>query len=284
MIVSRRVGTGLFWVLGMLVTSLWAREYRLPELGYRIVIDDRYALSSETGGVYLFTTPNQRSMILVRNWPGLTAEAVGEASRQGYREEGLALSVKGKAVVHSPDGGWGMTFPVAGMFEGHRIEGRLGGFVGTQGQGMVVLVAAVPAQWPDDRRLAASVIDSIGFIEYAGDEDFNRWRQYLSGRRLAYRSTYEGGSSREDYYLCSDGRFLQSAGDADFSSAPGVSVFGQSHDRAAGDWRLVRDGRDVYLVFRYGNGEEEHARLEDRQGKTLLNGVRYYVVENDQCP
>lgn len=29
---------------------------------------------------------------------------------------------------------------------------------------------------------------------------------------LAYRSAYGGGLSREDYYLCSDGSFMQNGG------------------------------------------------------------------------
>ena len=60
-------------------------------------------------------------------------------------------------------------------------------------------------------------------------------------------------------------------------------MFGQSGKRGTGNWRVRAVEGEAHLVFSYDDGREESARLGDKRGKTLLNGSRYYVVENDQC-
>jgi len=273
----------LFLILLLAPLLVSAKTYTSPELGFSIRIDEVFSQPTEDGEMYVFTAAGGRDRIIIQNWPGLTVEAVREAGRAGYRDDGVDLRPRGAAREHQPAQGWGLSLPVSGVIDRQKVEGMLGGFVGEQGQGFIILIASSPENWPRLRAKARPLFDSIAFVEYRGGVEVEKWQQYLQGKRLAYRSTYDGGSSREDYYLCSDGRFLQSGGTYDFATAPGVSVFGQSGKRGAGNWRVQAVEGEAYLVFTYDDGREESARLEDKGGKTLLNGSRYYVVENDQC-
>lgn len=264
-------------------SAVMARSYSDPNLGFSIRIDDSFSQLSEDGNVFYFTTPDNSATVIVKNWPGLSVEAVRAAGGSGYQDEGLLLSTTAAPSEKQLTGGWGLSVAVEGKLERHNIRGRLGGFVGEQGQGFIILVAALPDKWPGYQARARAIFDSIRFIEYSGGAGVAKWKNYLTGMRLAYRSTYSGGSSSEDYYLCSDGSFLQSGSSSDFAGAAGVSVFGQSSNRGSGNWTIQAIDGEAHIVFRYHDGSQSNARLEDRDGKTLLNGSRYFVVNNDQC-
>ncbi len=280
--IPKRIGATVILLCLSLLAE--ARTYSSPELGFSIHIDETFSpRPTEDDGLYVFDSADGRGRITILNRPGLSMEAVRESAIEGYRDEDVELTARGAATECRPDNGWGMTVPVSGIVGQQSVVGILGGFVGDQGQGFLVLIAASPGDWPRLRPRAEPLFASIAFGRYTGGAEAARWRRYLQGKRLAYRSTYDGGSSREDYYLCSDGRFLRSRGTHDFADAPGVSVFGQSQRRGAGGWRIQSIEGETYLIFEYDDGRRENARLEDRNGKTLLNGSRYYVVESDQC-
>ena len=270
-------------LLSVLSLPVSAKTYSDPNLGFRITIDDYFSQFSQQGELYYFVSADNTDMIIIQNWPGLRVDEVREASRTGYQAEGVALTSQGSPKEHPVTKGWGLTVPVNGFIEQTNVNGILGGYVGNEGQGFIILLASSPEKWPKLESRSAAVFDSIAFTRYSGGADAAKWKKYFQGKRLAYRSTYDGGSSREDYYLCSDGSFLRSAGSTDFASAPGVSVFGQSGNRGAGRWRIQAIDDQPNIIFDYHNGNSESYRLEDKKGRTLLNGSRYFVVENDQC-
>ncbi len=268
----------------VLPACVCATVFTGQKLGFSLRIDEHFVLAEQDGGLYVFVANGGQDRIIIQNRPGLSIEAVREAGREGYvDEEGVALTTQGATTEHRPKGGWGLTVPASGRIDWQQVQGMLGGFVGEQGQGFIILIASSPESWPQLRARARPLFDSIVFVRYRGSAHVEKWRRYLKGKRLAYRSTYDGGSSREDYYLCSDGRFLQSGGTYDFATAPGISVFGQSNRHGLGSWDVQEMEGDSHLVFEYDSGQRESARLEEKDGRTMLNGSRYYVVENDQC-
>jgi hypothetical protein len=260
-----------------------AQTYSNPGLGFSITIDDYFSQQSQEGSVYYFTSEDNASTVIIKNWPGLSIEEVRQAGKLGYQDEGIALTASGVPTETPMKKGWGLTVDVDGFIEQARVKGILGGFVGNKGQGFIILVAATPESWPQIKPRSQAIFNSIGFIRFSGGQDVTRWRQYLTGMRLAYRSTHGGGSSREDYYLCSDGSFMQSGGTSNYSAGGGVSVYGQASNRGAGHWQIQTINGKAHIIFNYHGGARETALLEDDNGKTLLNGSRYFVVENDRC-
>ena len=39
----------------------------------------------------------------------------------------------------------------------------------------------------------------------------------------------------------------------------------------------------THIIFNFHNGSRETVLLEEDNGKTMLNGSRYFVVKNDRC-
>jgi hypothetical protein len=62
-----------------------------------------------------------------------------------------------------------------------------------------------------------------------------------------------------------------------------MSVYGQASNRGAGHWQIQAINGKAHIIFNYHGGARETALLEDNSGKILLNGSRYFVVENDRC-
>jgi len=272
--------TLLLFIFSPLCSS---QTYNNTELGVSITIDDYFSQKSQEDNIYYFTSADNAATVIIKNRPGLSIEEVRKTGELGFQDDGVALIAQSKAEEKSVKKGWGMTVDVDGFIDQSKVKGILGGYVGDKGQGFIILLAATPETWPEIKSYSDSLFNSIAFIKYSADKSVNKWRKYLSGKRLAYRSTHGGGSTREDYYLCSNGSLLQSGGSSNYSAGGGVSVYGQANNRNTGRWHIQTINRKPHIIFNYGGGSSETALLEDKDGKTLLNGSRYFVVENDRC-
>jgi hypothetical protein len=43
------------------------------------------------------------------------------------------------------------------------------------------------------------------------------------------------------------------------------------------------EANKVVLALHYRNGREDHKTIEDRMGRTYLDGQRYFMLRNDRC-
>lgn len=254
-----------------------------PDFGFSITVDDYFSQQSQVGRFYYFRSADNSSTITIKNWPGLSIEKVRQIGNLGYQDEGVTLTTSAKPREIQLKQGMGLTVDVDGFIEQSRVKGVLGAYVGDNGQGFIILLAATPEAWPQIKSRVDTILNSIDFISYNSGQDIGKWKQYLTGMRLTYRSTYGGRSSREDYYLCSDGSFQQSGGTSNYSAGGGISVYGQTKNRNTGKWRIEPIHGKAHIIFKYHGGAVETVLLEDRNGKTLLNGLRYFIVKNDRC-
>jgi hypothetical protein len=62
----------------------------------------------------------------------------------------------------------------------------------------------------------------------------------------------------------------------------GASV-GFSGRTRSGSWDVVDDDGNSRLVMQYADGREKSAIIEDRDGQTLLDGQRFYMMRNSRC-
>ena len=97
---------------------------------------------------------------------------------------------------------------------------------------------------------------------------------------------YGGGlSTRIDYYLCRDGRFLfndsSSVASSDSFSISGGGDLGSS---GQGRWEIITEGEAVGIKLTWSDGRADLARLEFYDDGTYINGDRYYVTaDNPNC-
>lgn len=180
---------------------------------------------------------------------------------------------------------------VSGELQGQAVKGELAALVNSDGPGVMVLALVARDQYSERyHQLAREVARSIRFSKPQVSDQLAEWQKMLRDARLAYLASYQsagasyggystggGYSNREEIHLCRDGHFK-------YSSNASVSVdtggaFGHGHDADAGQgrWEVKSDvtGRAVLrLAFDNGSAREYGLALED--GKTYLNGTRYY--------
>lgn len=264
-------------------TDVLAQTYNNSDLGLSITIDDYFSQKSQEGDVYYFTAADNASTVIVKNQPGLSVAEIKQAGKQGYQDEDISLTVSGKTKEKIVKQGWGLVIPVEGYIEMNKVKGVMAAYVGHKGQGFVVLVVSSPDSWKTIEPRSQKILKSIRFIKYTGGQGIAKWKKYLTGQRVAYRSTRGGMSAREDYSLCSDGTFIQSSGSSGYTDGSGVSVYAHGSNNGSGRWRLQSIAGKPHIIFNYYGGDSEEYSLEDRGGQTWLNGTRYFVVENNQC-
>ncbi len=268
-------------------SSLFADSYVNKEIGFSINLTNGFQFDEEEDGVFYFVSAPTSGNMVVMNWPGLSMDDVREAMVAGYQEEGVYLTPRGRSIAIRVNQGQGMAVEVEGIFAGQKVTGLLAGTVGGEGQGLVILIATVPEKWDEFSSLAPKLIQGFSMIKIIAGPEVKYWMRWLSGKRLAHRRTYGdysgGGTSSEDYYLCNDGAFLQSGSSSDSWDGVGGFGYGQTSQRGTGTWQVKKIDDHVRIIFNYHNGYQQWANLEEKDGKTLLNGSTYFVVENDQC-
>ncbi len=274
--------------LTCLAAAAVATPYERKDLGFSLDLHGGFFAGNEQDGILLFGSNTTPGLMIVMNSPGLTQAEVQQSAQTGYFEEGVSLTPSGSPQEMKVEGGWAMNVEVTGIFDGAEVQGIMAGYVGNEGQGFAYVAVTTPEQWENLAPAARSTAASLRFQKVDVGPLVQQWDQKVRGRKLTYMNTWGdysgGGSDQAHYFLCSDGTFAyQGSSNFAFDVSGG---FGSSFDRgsSSGTWKLMAQGNQVSLVFQYQNGQSENAELtSDEDGKTFLNGTRYFVVDNDMC-
>lgn len=259
-----------------------AKVFINQDYGYSIEIADGYQLIRNDDVTY-FSAEQDDSIIAIKNWPGLTEEAARDYVLQGYQDEKVAIVATGEPEAIAVEKGKGLLVAIEGIFERQRMKGVSGGFVGDDGQGLVVMFSGPAANWDALAALAKQTTASIRFIDYDSSINALDWNYMLAGTRLSLRGTVDDSSRREDLYFCSDGSFRHRLSRSSTKEFDSGSAFGYSTKSKSGLWTVADDDGASRLMLRYSDGREDSAMLEDRSGRTFLDGQRYYMMRNNRC-
>jgi hypothetical protein len=130
---------------------------------------------------------------------------------------------------------------------------------------------------------------ATGQVSDPGDDGIDMlWKERLSGTRLTYMESYNSPSSTEGVIsggysvqeridLCAEGHFKTGSRSEHTISGADVSGYSSGSDAGEGTWKALHtsDGSSV-LRLGFNNGRVVDHRLEWQDGKTYLNGVRWY--------
>jgi hypothetical protein len=114
------------------------------------------------------------------------------------------------------------------------------------------------------------------------------WDQFLRGKKLTYLHSYSsntpgggGFSNQVEYYLNQDGRFHYRSSNS--LSGGSFAAFPQGGSASAGQgrWEIISEGELIGIQFTWDDGRVTAYRLEFGDGKTYLNGERYFVTEDN---
>lgn len=114
-----------------------------------------------------------------------------------------------------------------------------------------------------------------------------QWKQRLTGARLTYMDSYnspaaiEGGigggySIHRRIDLCPEGHFKTDGSTSHTFSGAEVSAVGSGSSAGEGRWSAVRGADGALLRLRFNDGRTVEYRLSWQEGKTYLNGERWY--------
>jgi hypothetical protein len=262
--------------------SSMAKSFINKDYGYTIEVDDSYQLVRNDDVTY-FSDEAGNSLIAVKNWPGLTEEVARDYIQHGYQDEKLAIVASGDAEELTVEKGKGLLVEVEGVYDRQLIKGITAGFIGDDGQGLIVLFSGPAAEWDKLAATAKQTATSVKFVDYDASASAIDWFHLLAGTRLSLRGTSNDSSRREDLYFCSDGSFkhrIQRSSSQQFDTG---STFGFAAKSKSGLWTVVDEDGASRLMLRYSDGREESALLEDRNGRTYLDGQRYHMMRNHRC-
>jgi hypothetical protein len=171
---------------------------------------------------------------------------------------------------------------VTGNLEIYSVEFAQGGVGAVIAVGTVELIA-------NRSSLVAALAASLALAPGVTRTDeksplIRQWDQHLRGKKMVQMSSYNSGSSggsnsRRTLALAADGSFT-------YHSSSSVSIYvdrangnssGQKSD--AGQWRLYEQAGKVILETKSSNGEVSTGVLTMDGSTTLLNNVRWFVVD-----
>lgn len=259
-----------------------AQTFTNDKYGYSIDVDDNYQLARNDDATY-FRSQDGESLITIKNWPGLTEEAADDYMKQGYQDQRIAMVATGKPEKIELDNGSVMKVDIQGIVERELVKGVAASFIGNDGQGMVVLVSGPDKDWGKLKPIAQKTIASVKFTDFTPGPDAFDWYYMLAGTRLSLRGTENDRSRKEDLYFCSNGRFKHRVSASAMRESDTGSSFGFSSRTGSGAWTVADVGGMSLLKLRHGDGNEESIVIEDRNGKTFLDGQRYYMMRNHRC-
>ncbi len=261
---------------------VFAQTFTNNEYGYSIEVDDTYQ-QTRNGNATYFRSQENDSLVVIKNWPGLSDEVARDYMQQGYQDARIALVSIGEPEQIKLENGQGMMVDIQGIVERKLMKGKAASFIGNGGQGMVVLVAAPNDDWDKLTPMAQQAIASVKFIDFSAGPDAIDWYYMLAGTRLSLRGTENDRSKREDLYFCTDGGFKHRVSASSLKEFDSGSSFGFSTRTGTGAWTVVDDDGKSRLMLRYSDGSEESAVVEDRNGQTYLDEKRFYMMRNHRC-
>jgi hypothetical protein len=259
-----------------------AQTFTNAEYGYSIEVDDSFQLTRNNDATY-FSSKDNDSVVIIKNWPGLDEDTAKDYLQQGYQDERIAIVAVNDPEEVNIDNGKALLVDVQGIIDRKAMKGVAGSYVGNDGQGMVLVVSGSSEDWDALAPRAREIAASVKFVEFSPGPDARDWYYMLAGTRLSLRGSVDDMSRREDIYFCSDGGFKHRLARSVGQESDSVSTFGFSARTRSGSWEIVDDAGKSRLLLHYSNGREESAIIEDRNGQTFLDDQRFYMMRNNRC-
>lgn len=266
-------------------------EVNDPYLGVRFTVPQGWKHEKRQSIYVLGHTTTPGMILIMPHTYNNTQEVLASAHEPLYQADDGQLVVEGAPQTLADNL---LAADYGGVIEGRQAKGRLACILSPHGGGFFIMAGTDAGSYgPQYAQWAEGIARSMKFSKPQAPPEVAMWRERLSGHRLAYLTS--GGSSdpsgayawsdQKDIYLCSNGTFQASGG---FSGSIGTAnASGWSQDSTgpqSGQWAIIGQAGQPALELRHSAGQREAFVLSTDGSKTFLNGVRYFVVENNVCP
>ncbi len=265
-------------------------EVDYKELGIRFEVPSGW-VGQESDGVFIMGSNSVAGIILVTTHAHTSMTALENEARSGISEGSTKLSLQGsiKKINDHTIGGM-----YAGTMEGQAVKSYSLGMINPHGPGVTIMALTTPEMFSDQHvQLAKQVSESVRFSEPATAPIIDQWKEKFTNARLTYLESYSssgssyggystggGYSQREVIELCGQGYFNYNKRSSVSIDTGGAFGSSSSSGQGQGSWevKLGADG-GASLVLTFHDGEIYQYNLTyDQEGKTYLNGYRYFVT------
>ena len=267
-----------------------------PELGVSFDIPSGWT-GQQMEGFIIMGHQTIPGLIIVSDNKSQSSTELKNLAEQGIYDQGVSLQAASAFEIKEENRVEGM---YQGIFDGAQVKCYAIGLINGLGSGMNILILTTPELFSEQhKQVANKLASSVKFFQAKETNQTTEWKKYLVGRRLTYMSTsggsdysggYSGTSTKEHIDLCSNGQFYYyynshssfNAGDG----AGDLAGFGyaDAKDDNMGQYRIYSVGNTTYLELTFQNGNvSEYVVSTNSDQHTLLNGTRYFVVDNERC-
>jgi len=273
-----------------------------PEAGLSFTIPEGWLGGVPAGSAaFVMGSETQPGVIIALTHQGSTTdEVLAELDQPVALDEGVTMQVQGQPQVDDP---W-VKAQIIASDGAQMLPGYLMALVREDGPGALFiafgqasanfyrkLVAGLAGSLkltPPQAPVEPSQLDTSKLVE---DSPLaQQWRGRLAGKKVSFRESYSSGGMSggyalsRDYYLCSDGRFAYRDTSSMAVYVEGYSASSASPEYAEGRWRVVTQEGQAMLELRWGDGRITYRALDHAEGRTYLDGERWFVTEeNDLC-
>ncbi len=260
-------------------------EYKA--LGLKFTIPPTW-VGQETEEGMLLGSNTEAGLLVVLPHEYTSFEQIKQGAEEGLIDEGIELRRSGE---FKQEGARAIGAEFSGKVQGESAKAYVIAVLNPKGGGITVMALTTTAIYSEQlvsrgRSLAGSVV----FFEPEVSSAIQEWKTFLSDVRLSYiKSSYSSGPSYGGYSTYSGHSdqtviSLCAAGYYKLSSKSSVSIdsggaFGSSHggNQGAGSWDVVGDAQgNPILQLKAHDGSLSQYSLEYKDGKTYLNGSRYF--------
>ena len=267
-----------------------------PHLGVQFTIPDGWA-GQETDGGFIIGHPSKPGFAFLSIMEASSLEEIRAQGEQGIREaDSTYLQLQGSMEQLNANTLGGL---FSGSLQQSPAKAYMLGVLNPHGSGVLVMAASTPEQYSEmHRQLAIDLANSLVFRKPEVPPVAAQWKEKFANAKLTYMASYySSGSSYGGYstgggysvtkeiHLCAQGYF-KSSGSSSMSIDTG-GAFGNSRGSSQGDgsWEIAgnQQGQPV-LRLRFNTGEVREYTLSSEEGKTFLNGERYYVTYASSGP
>lgn len=273
-------------------------DVEYPYLGIKFTIPANWK-GAENNGYYVMGSDTEGGLLGITVNSATDISELKQSADQGIIDEGVLLQ---RSSDFQQIGAEGLGAEFSGQFQGQSAKAFVAGIINPHGQSLSIF-ALTSSEGYSNRQieLVKEIANSLKFAAPIESPHNQEWRAGLAGRQLTYMSTssssgsyyddsgyahssYSSYSSRNNIHLCSNQRFYySSSSSASFDSQGG---FGGANSGGGyeGKWQVVNDsaGNSV-LRLNFDDGDVSEYRLDYKDGKTLLNGSRYFRTASDAC-
>lgn len=273
-------------------------------LGISFTIPQGWIGTENEFGLILGHNTKAGFVLLMANEAGSMADIKAAANENLDEGNGTLLRPKGQ-IENISNNCIGRTYE--GTMEWQAVNSYVAGLYNPHGMSVTIIALTSTAMYDDSyKKLALQIANSVNFYRAEVPQAVLDWRQKLPGRKLTAMdsstssssstvydaegnaTTYNEGtyqSSKTSFSLCSSGYFYYySSNSASFDTASASSM-AQGSSNGDGKWQVISDAwGQALLVLRFNDGKVWEYKLSSEDGKTYLNGNRYYKTSGDMGP